>query len=206
MSDKTNNKKAFTKIPLATLQEVEDLRGIWPDEARNFTPWLADHLDILGEAVGLNLQLIQVEASVGKFFADIVASVEDDNGTQTVVIENQLAQTNHDHLGKIITYASGTNAQIVIWVVEDARSEHCQAIQWLNEHTDDNTSFYLVEVHAWKIGTSDPAPKFEVVERPNDWERTVRNMKSLTPAKEKQLEFWSAFTSPPGSCTTMVGN
>ena len=77
-----------------------------------------------------------------------------------VLIENQLEPTNHDHLGKIITYASGLDAAVVVWIVSSARDEHASAIEWLNKHTDDEISFFLLEVHAYKIGDSEPAPQF----------------------------------------------
>ena len=113
-----------------------DLRDVWPHEALDFTKWLSENenLEILSEAVGIELELVETESSVGSFNVDIFA---DEVGTgRKVIIENQLEETNHDHLGKIITYAAGKDAEVVIWIVAHARDEHKQAIEWLNQHTE----------------------------------------------------------------------
>lgn len=113
-----------------------------------------------------------------------------------VLIENQLEQTNHDHLGKILTYASGLDASVVVWVVASARDEHASAIEWLNKHTDDSISFFLIEIHAYKIGNSEPAPQFKVIEQPNDFVKTVKHIaqdKSLNESQSCRLEFWTQF-------------
>ena len=123
-------------MQLRALEKV-DLRTVWKHEASDFTNWLAqdENLSLLSDEIGIDISLIQTEASVGKFNVDILA--EEENTGRKIVIENQLESTNHDHLGKIITYASGFDAEIVIWIVKDVRDEHKQAIDWLNEHTDD---------------------------------------------------------------------
>ena len=115
-----NGMTKHTKIELDQIEMVDDLRTIWPDEARNFTPWLSEseNLELLGEAIGRNLQLSETESSVGAFSVDILATTEDDDGVKTVIIENQLTETNHDHLGKLITYAAGKKAQLIVWIVE----------------------------------------------------------------------------------------
>ena len=156
-------------INLGKLKEIKDLRKVWPHEALDFTPWLAeeDNLALLADAVGLEITIDETESSVGDFNVDIYAT---ETGTdRKIIIENQLEDTNHDHLGKLITYASGKSADIVIWVVKRAREEHRAAIEWLNNHTDENIAFFLVEIKLYQIGTSDIAVKFEVVEKPNDW-------------------------------------
>lgn len=140
---------------LDTIQKVP-LREVWPHEAHDFTKWLAEeqNLATLGMAVGIELELIETESSVGSFNVDIYAQ---ESGTgRKVIIENQLEDTNHDHLGKVITYAAGKGAEVVIWVVAHARDEHRQAIEWLNQHTDSDFGFFLVEVELWKIGGSLP--------------------------------------------------
>jgi len=126
---------------------------------------------MLGEVIGIQLVDAKTEEGVGKFYVDIVA--KDENG-HTVVIENQLESTNHDHLGKIITYAAGVDAEVVVWIVEHAREEHEQAINWLNEHTSEKANFFLLQIEAWKIGDSLPAPRFNVIAKPNDWAKTVK--------------------------------
>lgn len=173
----------LSKIEMARLESIDDLRSIWPNEARNFTPWLAqqENLDILGEAIGMDLTITESEATVGDFSADIVAETAVDGRDRAiVVIENQLEDTNHDHLGKIITYASGLGAKILVWVVSHARSEHRQAVKWLNEHTNSDVYVFLVEIQVLRIGDSKPAVRFDVIEEPNAWERKVRSMSSLS--------------------------
>lgn len=180
---------------LGMLKKVE-LREAWKHEATNFTQWLAqeENLALLGDEIGFDIKLLQTEAAVGSFNVDILA--EEENTGRKIIIENQLEVTNHDHLGKIITYASGYDAQIIVWVVKDAREEHRQAIDWLNEHTDEGTEFYLVRIELWQIGNSPYAPKFEIVSKPNDWTKAVRSStdaSELTDTKVKQLEFWTEF-------------
>ena len=186
-----------SKIPmLGKLEYIEDLRSIWPNEAREFTPWLAkpENLDLLGEAIGMELTLREKEVSVGAFSADIVAeTMREDGDTEVVVVENQLEDTNHDHLGKIITYASGLGAKVLVWVVSQARSEHRQAIKWLNENTKSDVSIFLVEIELWRIDDSKPAPHFTVIEEPNAWERKVRAMPLLSETQLLKLDYWDHF-------------
>ena len=156
-------------VKLGKIQEVKDLREVWKNEAYDFTPWLAeeDNLSLLADAVGLEITLDETESTVGDFNVDIFAT---ETGTdRKIIIENQLESTDHDHLGKLITYASGKSADIIIWVVKAAREEHRAAIEWLNNHTDEDIAFFLVEIKLYQIDNSNIAVKFEVVERPNDW-------------------------------------
>jgi Domain of unknown function (DUF4268) len=181
---------------LGRLEQVP-LRDAWVHEARNFTKWLAedDNLDLLGEALNLNLSLVDTEVSVGRYSADILA--QDEQLEIKVVIENQLETTNHDHLGKIITYAAGSDSRVVVWIVKDAREEHQKAIEWLNDNTVEDLSFFLVQIELWKIGDSISAPRFNVLEAPNQWGKSVRSKSSsdsiTSNTKLLQLEFWEAF-------------
>ena len=180
---------------LGKLKKV-NIRDVWPHEAIDFTNWLAkeENLELLGNEVGFDMKLIKTEADVGSFSADILA--EEEGSGNKIIIENQFGKTNHDHLGKIITYASGYDAKIIIWITEEAREEHRKAIDWLNDNTNDNTGFYLLKIELWQIGESNPAPKFDIVAKPNDWARTVDNYvgdTELTETKIKQREFWEAF-------------
>ena len=144
--------------------EAVPLRELWPNEARDFTTWLAENLDWLGESLEMELSLVEQEASAGPFSADILA---EDGGGNPVVIENQLERTDHDHLGKLITYLSNLDAKIAVWVTSDPRPEHEQAIHWLNEVVPLDTAFYLVKVEAFRIENSPPAPALTVVAGPS---------------------------------------
>ena len=178
---------------LGKLEKIEDLRSIWKHEAKDFTPWLAEeeNLAMLSEAIGIDIVLEERESNVGEFSVDILAT-EESTGRK-IIIENQLEDTNHDHLGKIITYASGKDAEVIIWIVKRARDEHKQAIEWLNNHTDDKCAFFLIEIELWRIGKSEPAVKFNIVERPNDWAKSMKKSSSLTQGGALKLDFWQQF-------------
>ncbi len=179
---------------LGRMERIEDLRTIWPHEEYDFSKWLAreENLSALGETVGLDLELEETESAVGDFSVDIFA--RESGSSRGVIIENQLEDTDHDHLGKIITYAAGKDAEVIIWIVKRARDEHKQAVAWLNQHTDDNIGIFLIEIELWRIGDSLPAPKFNIVERPNEWAKTVKAAETLTPLKKFQLSFWQQFS------------
>ena len=145
------------------LQSVE-LRNIWCREARDFTPWLFDNLDVLNETVGLSISALEMEKSVGPFSVDIWA--EDQNGP--VVIENQIEKTDHDHLGKLLTYMSNLDAKTAIWISSDPRQEHIKAIETSNEVLPDDTRVFLIRIQAYCIGQSEAAPLFTIVAGPND--------------------------------------
>lgn len=151
----------------------------------------AHNLAILSSAVGIELELIETESSVGSFNVDIYAQ---EAGTgRKVIIENQLEDTNHDHLGKVITYAAGKGAEVVVWVVARARDEHRQAIEWLNQHTDSDFGFFLVEIELWSIGDSLPAPRFNVVEQPNEWTKAIKLSEGLSETERVKLSYWTKY-------------
>lgn len=180
---------------LGTLERVP-LRTIWEHEAVDFTPWLADKTNIrlLGETLGIDIEVIEQERYVGQFRSDIYA--KEVNTGALVLIENQLETTNHTHLGQIITYASGLETGIIIWVSPEVREEHRAAIDWLNRTTNDKTNFFAVEIELWKIGDSLPAPKFNIVCQPNEWTKyiqdEVRNHQ-LTENEALIREYWTKF-------------
>lgn len=182
-------------MKLGKLEEV-DIRKVWTHEQYDFSKWLATEENIkeLGDALNLSLTDVETEKFVGNYRCDILC--KDEITGKMVLIENQLEPTNHDHLGKIITYASGLDAAVVVWIVASARDEHASAIEWLNKHTDDEISFFLVEVHAYKIGDSDPAPQFKIIEQPNDFVKIVKAVSKNSDMNESQknrLEFWTQF-------------
>lgn len=159
---------------LGKLEKIKDLRSVWKYEANDFTKWLAkeENLNTLSEEIGIDIELLSTEVKTGSFSTDIL-TVET-NTNNKIVIENQLEVTNHDHLGKIITYASGHDAKTIIWIVKNAREEHRQAIDWLNEHTDEEINIFLCRIELWRIGNSDIAPKFQIVSIPNNWTKTLK--------------------------------
>lgn len=178
---------------LGKLTEIKDLRTAWPHEAIDFTPWLSkdENISLLSDAVGLDITVDEMESSVGDFNVDIFAT---ETGTERrIIIENQLEDTNHDHLGKLITYASGKAAEVIIWVVKHAREEHRAAIEWLNNHTDEKIAFFLCEIKLYRIGNSEPAVKFDVIEKPNDWTKEVRKNESSTETQQQRYDYWVAF-------------
>ncbi|MCE5229958.1 DUF4268 domain-containing protein [bacterium] len=179
-------------MKLGTLKRLK-LREYWKHEALDFTNWLSepDNIALLSDEVGIGIDVIQTEASVGRFNVDILA--QEENTGKKIIIENQLEVTDHSHLGQLVTYAAGLEAQYVIWIVREVREEHRQALDWLNEHTDDEINFFLVALQLWQIEDSPPAPKFHVISRPNEWKRSVRTSTQegdLTDTTTKQLEFW----------------
>ena len=183
------------KLKLGKLEEV-DIRELWKHEQYDFSEWLSkeENIEMLSDEIGLTLTEINKEVFVGSYRCDLVA--KDETTGIKVIIENQLEATNHDHLGKIITYASGLDANVVIWIVKEAREEHRSAVEWLNNKTTKDISFFLIEIHAYKIGDSLPAPKFVIVEKPNDFVKTANtsvDSGELCKAQAERLNFWNRF-------------
>ncbi len=185
---------------LGSLQKVE-LREIWASESSDFTPWLTrpENLKLLGDTIGIELDLDSQEKEVGPFRCDIVCK---DADGRVVVIENQIEDTDHSHLGQLLTYAAGLDAIIVVWVAQEFTEEHRAAIDWLNENINTGVSFFAIEIEAWKIGDSAPAPKFNIVAKPNKWSHTIKqSVKSgdLTETQKLRIEYWAALISYCGS-------
>lgn len=185
------------KASLGQLKKV-DLRAVWDNEASDFTPWLAkaENLKLLGDAIGLELELEAQEKDVGPYRADILC--KDTSDGNWVLIENQLEVTDHSHLGQILTYAAGLNAVTIVWIARRFTDEHRATINWLNEVTGEEINFFGLEVEVWQIGDSAKAPKFNIVAQPNEWTKgggaTSRIKEAeLTDSKKLQLGFWRAF-------------
>jgi len=162
---------------MADIEHIErvELRAVWPHEAYDFSVWMAENLDTLNESLGLQLSEAVTEQSAGSFSVDLLA---DDAVLGTVIIENQLESSNHDHLGKVITYLVAMDAKAAIWVVKDARPEHIAAIGWLNESAA--ADFYLVKVEAIRIGNSNPAPLFTKIVGPSETSKSIGQSKQRT--------------------------
>ncbi len=180
---------------IGKLKEV-DIRYLWKHEQYDFSEWLSrdENIEELNNILGLTLTDVSKEVYVGSYRCDLVA-VDESSGIK-VIIENQLEASNHDHLGKIITYASGLDAQVVVWIVTHAKEEHRSAIEWLNNNTNGNINFFLIELHAYKIGDSLPAPYFEVIEKPNDFIKNTKvsvNKGELNKSQSERLIFWNRF-------------
>ena len=180
------------KDDFAKLADVQP-RDAWPNEARDFTPWLSKNIDYLSEAIGIELEATEIEVAVDSFSADIIAK---DVGTDDrVLIENQLEGSDHRHLGQILTYLAGLDAKCVVWIARHFQEAHRSAIRWLNENTGDGFAFFAVRVRVVRIGGSPFAPVFEVVERPNAWERALDGSASAAEAELTRLRqrFWNSY-------------
>jgi hypothetical protein len=184
----------MTTPNLAKIERV-DLREAWPNEARDFTPWLAKNIVELGEALGMDLELQDTEAAVGGYSLDVLAT--DLNQNRPVIIENQLETTNHDHLGKLLTYAAGYEANVIVWLTKEFRDEHRQALDWLNRRTDKDTEFFGVVVELLKIDGSRPAPQFRTVATPNDWRKeAAAKVRGDAPVASVRGERYREFFQP----------
>ncbi|MBB2145491.1 DUF4268 domain-containing protein [Pedobacter sp. LMG 31464] len=202
------------------------MNQIWQHEERHFTPWLAQNIEKLGDALGgLQLQVEQTEIYAGSFQLDILAKEVSTN--KVVVIENQIYKTDHKHLGQLITYASFFKAEIIIWVSQEITEEHRSAMDWLNNNTSDDLEFYAVEANIIKIGNSQPALNFKLKSFPNEWSKSKPNITSptstetgdlyrvffqklldelrethrFTNARTGQPQSWYSFTSGTKGCT-----
>ena len=192
-----------------------DLREGWPNEAQDFTPWLEQHISLLGDALGLELEVQEREAPVGGFSLDLLA--RDLGRNKTVVIENQLTATDHVHLGQVLTYGAGFDAGAVIWLAKTFRDEHRQAIDWLNQHTGEGVEFFGVEIQLLKIDESKLAPNFKLVATPNHldegeparwrWRNVgkARKVPELLPGTDRQTKRAARFyRRPQGAAAELV--
>jgi hypothetical protein len=171
-------------------------REAWPHEALDFTPWLAENLDHLSDVLGIPLELEGTEVAVESFSADILA--RNGHNDTRVLVENQLATTDHSHLGQLMTYLAGLDVHTVVWIATDFREPHLSAIKWLNEHTSEGFSFFAIKLRVVRIGDSPLAPILDVVERPNTWERQVQAAVSpksgqITEIGQFRKDFWDAY-------------
>jgi hypothetical protein len=182
---------------LGRLERVE-LRDVWTTEATDFTPWLArpDNLEVLGETLGIDLELEAQERAVGPFRADILC--KEIGSDRWVLIENQLERTDHVHLGQLLTYASGLEAVTIVWIAARFTEEHRATLDWLNRITNESFRFFGLEVELWRIGNSLAAPKFNIISKPNDWSASVAHAANaiddaeLSETRIAQRAYWAA--------------
>ena len=188
-----------TNEPMGRLERV-DLREAWGTEDGDFTPWLAreENIALLGDAIGIDLEVEAQEMRVGSFRADIVCRDKNSTDDHWIVIENQLYRTDHTHLGQLITYAADRKTAVIVtivWIAERFTDEHRAALDWLNKITNEEIRFFGIEVELWRIGDSPPAPKFNIVSKPNDWtvasSRTRQQSEAnLTDHQQLQVDYW----------------
>lgn len=189
----------MSNVPHLGRVQFLPVRGVWDNEATSFTPWLLENEDILGELLGIELTLSQNEHKVGDFSLDLFG--RNLTADTPLIVENQLAKTDHSHLGQLLTYAGGLQPGTVVWVATEFRDEHRAALDWLNEVTDENTHFFGVVVKAIRIGQSAPAPWLELVVKPNTWsELTRRATHSVTNSEtmHRYFQFWESFLNAQG--------
>lgn len=181
-------------MELGKLEKIE-LREVWRHEALDFTRWLArkENIALLSKEIGIDIEVIETEMSVGRYNVDIYA--RDTESNKKIVIENQLENTNHDHLGKMLVYAAGLDADIAIWVVKDVNEEHRQAIEWLNDNSFEKINIFLVKLELWQIDNSPIAPKFQVICEPNNWAKVLKQQSkdNITDLELRQMEYWQGF-------------
>ena len=177
------------KTEIGTIQTV-DLRAVWPKEASAFTPWLASNLHYLTDVIGLDLELVETEARVGDFSLDILA--KDLSSDKLVAVENQFRTTNHDHLGKLLTYSAGYNVGTVIWIAESFRDEHRQALDWLNERSTEDVNYFGLVLELIRVDESKPAVILRPVAMPNEWMKEKRRQRNNVPSQlgETYREFF----------------
>lgn len=177
--------------------DPQDVREYWSHEEYDFTPWVADEIEADGASqlentLGLDLEVIEREKPVGKYKVDIYAEVVDDG--RTVIIENQLGVSDHDHLGKAIAYAAGVDADIIVWIAPKFNDEHLDAVQWLNANSRNDVNLFAIRIEVWRIDDSPPAVRFNALESPSEWkQKAQRSRGELSDRDKLREEFWTAF-------------
>ena len=184
----------MTKIEIGTLEQFP-VRSVWPKEAGDFTPWLAENVELIGQALGMELELKGQEVPVGGYSADLV--LRDLSSGALVVVENMYGSTDHDHLGKLITYAAGLEASYAVLLTETFRPEHRSALNWLNSISTEGRGFFGISLEVWRIGDSIPAPRLRVDVQPDDWSKSARAAKGREDSERnaRYRRFWTGVQS-----------
>lgn len=169
----------------------------WAHEANKFTPWLSENIDRLSDALNIPLEFVDREVQIkgGRYKADILAINSTDGSN--VLIENQLYQSDHGHIGQILTYLAGLNAKTIVWIAPSFREEHRSAVRWLNQNTHDDIAFFAVQLRVVRIGNSPLAPLFDVLEQPNNWDRGVQRIVAEKATLEQgwRRKFWDQYVA-----------
>ena len=184
----------MAKTEIGTLEQVS-VRSVWPKEAGDFTPWLAENVELVSDALGMELEFEGQEVSVGGYSADLI--LRDRSSDAVVVVENMYGSTDHDHLGKLITYAAGLDASYAVLLTETFRPEHRSSLNWLNKISTEGCGFFGLSLEVWRIGDSNPAPRLRVDVKPDDWSRSVRAAKERGDSEREALcrRFWAGVQS-----------
>ncbi|MGA2513448.1 MAG: DUF4268 domain-containing protein [Candidatus Limnocylindrales bacterium] len=177
------------RVALGKLSAVNP-RDVWANEALDFTPWLRQNAGLLGEALGLDIELTDVEVPVGGFNVDLVGT--DVTNGRKLIVENQLEPTDHTHLGQLLTYAGGLDSAAIVWISPQFRDEHRQALDWLNAHTDESIDFFGLQLEVLRIGASEPAPSLKPASMPNEWQRRAKAATAVgvTPIMQARQRFF----------------
>ena len=177
------------------------IREVWPHEALNFTTWLQDNIDLLDDdlAVPIDPESVRREQSAGSFAVDMTAQNVDG---ETVVIENQLGMSDHDHLGKVLTYATALTASVAIWIVGNPRPEHVKVLAWLNDST--SLEAYMFSIQAIRIGDSPPAPLLTLIVGPSDSAKKIASTRSeQSDLHRRRQAFWRVLLDHAQTKTTL---
>lgn len=191
-------------MPVSKLKRVP-IRSVWKNEEKDFTPWLQENLDVLGEVLGMDLSPVEREAAVGEAFeADLL--VEGPEGDR-LVIENQFGKSDHDHLGKVLTYLVNLEAKKAVWICENPQPEHVEAIDWLNKSSASDIGFYLIKLEAFQIGESDIAPHLSIVSEPSSQIKEAgETIEKLAERHVKRREFWTLLLEESNKKTPLFSN
>lgn len=176
------------KIKFAYIKELS-LNKYFKNEARDFTPWLEENIELLGNTIGIDIEDVKTEVSIGSYKLDILAY--ESGSERKIAIENQYGSTNHKHLGQLITYMAGSDAEVVVWIAENFNTEHITAINHLNQISNENIAFFCIKPRLIKIGDSEPAIEFVMITKPDEWEKQLKNENKLSDREIKYKKFWT---------------
>lgn len=200
LEDEFPRKKSL-KTPISKIKKAP-LRELWQDEARDFTSWLEKNIDYFNEQVDLGITIVEREKKIGDFFVDLVG----ENESGLVIIENQLDKTDHNHLGKILTYLSMVGAKTAVWITGAPRDEHVKTIEWLNEVTPADYAFYLIKIEVIRIDDSPAAPLFSVEVGRSQVVKEVGKEKRELAERHYLKDFWTSFLERTKNKTDLFNN